>query len=77
MSVRIPYDRLQRWTGAWREYKSFAYLVPQSLASDDSNFVAYSLVGLEVESELWVVSLDNDLGGLLDCLRSNATHLCG
>ena len=54
-----------------------AYLVSQSLASDDSNFVAYPLVGLEVEGELWVVSLDDDLGGLLDCLCANATHLCG
>ena len=53
------------------------YLVSQSLRSDNGNFIAYSLVGLEVEGELWVISLDNDLGGLLDGLCSNATHLGG
>jgi hypothetical protein len=51
------------------------HLVPQSLACDHSNFIANSLVGLEVEGEFWVVSLDDDLGGLLDSLRSNATHI--
>lgn len=53
-----------------------AHLVSQSLRSDDCNFVAYSLVGLEVESELGVVSLDDDLGGLLDGLGSDTTHVC-
>lgn len=51
------------------------YLISQSLRCDDSNFVTYSLIGLEVESELWIVSLDDDLGRFLDCLCSYATHL--
>ena len=41
-----------------------AYLVPQPLAGNDSDLIAYPLVGLEVEGELGVVSLDDDLGGL-------------
>lgn len=54
-----------------------AYLVPQSLRSDDRYFVAYPLVGLEIKGELWVVSFNDDLGGLLHCLCSYATHVCG
>ena len=54
-----------------------AYLVAESLASDDRDFVAYPLIGLEVESEFGIVALDDDFGGLLDGLRSNATHLDG
>lgn len=54
-----------------------AYLVAESLASDDRDFVAYPLVGLEVECEFGVVSLDDDFGGLLDGLCTNATHLDG
>jgi hypothetical protein len=33
------------------------------------------LVGVEVECELGVVLLDDDPGGLLHRLRTNATHL--
>lgn len=54
-----------------------SYLVAKTLGSNDGNFIANSLVGLEVESQLWVVSLDDDLCGLLDCLGANATHVCG
>lgn len=36
--------------------------------------VGANLVGLEVESELGVVTLNDDLGGLLDGLGANATH---
>lgn len=53
------------------------YLVPQPLARDDSNLIADTLVNLEVEREFWVVSLDDDLSGLLDGFRTNATHDCG
>ena len=56
---------------------NLAYLVAESLASDDRDFVAYPLVGLEVEGEFGVVSLDDDFGGLLDGLRANATHFDG
>ena len=45
-----------------------SYLVPQSLAGNDGDLIAESLVGLEVQSELWVVSLNDDLCGLLDGL---------
>lgn len=44
------------------------YLVPQPFAGNDGDFVTYALVGLEVEGELWVVALNDDLGGLLDGL---------
>jgi len=54
-----------------------SYLVAKTLGSNDGNLIANSLVGLEVESQLWVVSLDDDLCGLLDCLCANATHVCG
>jgi hypothetical protein len=38
------------------------------------HLIANPLVGLEVERQLGVVSLNNDLGGLLDGLCANATH---
>lgn len=53
---------------ASRKLLSRAHLVAETLGGDDGDLVAYSLVGLEIERELGVVSLDNDLGGLLDCL---------
>jgi hypothetical protein len=36
--------------------------------------IADALVGLEVERQLGVVTLNDDLGGLLDGLCSDATH---
>ena len=54
-----------------------AYLVPQPLACNNGNLIANALVGLKVEGELWVVSLNDDLGGLLDSLGTNATHDSG
>ena len=54
-----------------------ADLVAESLAGNDSNLIAYSLVGLEVESELGVVSFDDDFSRLLDGLGTDATHLDG
>jgi len=51
-----------------------AYLVAQALGGDDGDFIADSLVGLEVEGQLGIVPLNDDLGGLLDCLGANATH---
>jgi hypothetical protein len=59
------------------EGQSFANLVAQALGSDDGNLIAYPLVGLEVESQLGVVPLNDDLGGLLDCLCTHATHVGG
>lgn len=46
-----------------------AYLVAKTLRGDNGDFIAYSLIGLEVEGEFWVVSFDDDLGGLLHGLR--------
>jgi hypothetical protein len=48
-----------------------AYLVAEALRGDDGDFIADALVGLEIESELGVVSLDDDLSGLLDGLYSD------
>ena len=56
---------------------SLSYLVAETLGSNDSDLIANSLVGLEVEGQLWVVTLNDDLGGLLDSLGTNATHDCG
>lgn len=52
-------------------------LVAQALAGNNGNLIAQALVGLEVQSELGVVPLNQDLGGLLDGLGANATHLDG
>ena len=61
----------------WEDNKGYVYLIPQPLACDDSNLIADTLVNLEVERELWVVSLDDDFSGLLDGFRTNTTHDCG
>ena len=45
-----------------------ADLVAKTLGGDDGDFIAYALVGLEVESELWVVAFDDDFGRFLDGL---------
>lgn len=52
-------------------------LVAKTLGSDDGDLIADSLVGLEVEGKLGVVPLDDDLGGLLDSLGTDATHFGG
>lgn len=58
-----------------------SHLVAKTLRGDDSDFIANALVGLEVEGELGVVSLNDDLGGLLDSLKmvsfSSRTRLYG
>jgi hypothetical protein len=43
-------------------------LVAETLRGNDGDLIAKALVGLEVESQLGVVTLDDDLGGLLDGL---------
>lgn len=48
-------------------------LVAQGFARDNSDFLAYPLVRMEVQGETWVVLLDNELRGLFDRLRSYAT----
>jgi hypothetical protein len=52
-------------------------LVAETLRGNDCNLIADSLVGLEIEGQLGVVSLNDDLGGLLDGLGTNAAHNCG
>lgn len=54
-----------------------ANLVAQALGGDDGDLIADALVGLEVEGELGVVSLNDDLGGLLHGLGADATHFGG
>ena len=58
-------------------FEGWSYLVAQALGGNDGNLIADALVGLEVESQLGVVTLNDDLGGLLDSLGTNATHFCG
>jgi hypothetical protein len=50
-------------------------LVSQTLRGDDGDFIADSLVGLEVKSETGVVLLNDDAGGLLDGFGTDATLL--
>jgi len=64
---QIPFSSLLRFSEQW------AYLVAKTLGGNDGDLIADSLVGLEVESQLWVVTLNNDLGGLLDSLESSAS----
>lgn len=52
-------------------------LVAETLRGNDGDLIADSLVGLEIEGQLGVVSLNDDLGGFLDGLGTNATHDCG
>lgn len=52
-------------------------LVAQALGGDDGDLIANALVGLEVEGQLGVEPLNDDLGGLLDGLGTNATHFGG
>ena len=53
------------------------HLVAEALGGNDGDLIADALVGLEVESQLGVVPLNDDLGGLLDSLGTNATHFAG
>ena len=45
-----------------------ANLVAKTFRGDDGNFIAYALVGFEVEGEARVISLNEDLGALFDSL---------
>lgn len=37
-------------------------LVAKTLGSNDGDLIANALVGLEIESEFWVVAFDDDFG---------------
>ena len=52
------------------------HLIPETLASNDSDFIANTLVGLEVQSQFWIITFDDDFGGFLDGLCANATLYC-
>jgi hypothetical protein len=51
------------------QVERFAYLVAKALRGDNGDFITYSLVRLEIEGELGVVTLNDDLGGLLHGLQ--------
>ena len=51
------------------------YLVAERLGGDDGDLLDDPLVGVEVESELGVVLLDDDPSSLLHGLCSDAAHL--
>ena len=56
------------------EFKT--HLIPKTLASNDSDLIANTLVGLEVQSQFWIITFDYDFGGFLDSLCANATLYC-
>jgi hypothetical protein len=69
---------LEVFTGSREEIVQLSsYLVAETLRGDDGDLIADSLVGLEVQGQLGVVPLNDDLGGLLNRLGTNATHDCG
>lgn len=51
------------------------YLIPEPFRSDNCYFITNTLVGLEVQSELWVVPLNHNLGGFLDGLSRKKNKL--
>lgn len=59
------------------DVKQHTDLVAKTLGGDDGDLIADALVGLEVESQLGVVALDDDLSGPLDGLGTDATHFGG
>lgn len=54
-----------------------SHLVAKTLGGNDGDLITDTLVGLEVEGQLGVVTLDDDLSGALDCLGTDATHFGG
>ncbi len=50
-------------------------LVPERLGGNKSHLLNDALVDIEVQGQLGVVLLDDDLGGLLHGLGTDATHL--
>ena len=73
----IPITPLENHFLPPQKARRLSYLVAKTLRGNDCDLIADSLVGLEVEGQLGVVTLNNDLGGLLDGLGTNATHDCG
>jgi len=52
-------------------------LVAQALGGNDGDLIANALVGLEVQSELGVVALNDDLRRSLDSLGADSSHFGG
>ena len=50
-----------------------AYFITKAFRRNNCDFIADTLVGFEIECELRIVSLDDDLGGLLHGLGADAT----
>lgn len=50
-------------------------LVTKTLRRNDGDFIAYALVGFEVEGEFGIIAFNDDLGRFLNCLCADAT-LC-
>ena len=48
-------------------YVCLSYLVAKALGGNDGNFIANTLVGLEVERELWVVLPAQRARQISDC----------
>lgn len=48
-------------------------LVSQSLGLDGGDLITQSLVGLEIQSQLWIVTFNQSFGSTLDGLCSNST----
>lgn len=47
--------------------------VTQGLCRDDGDFLAYSFVGVKIQSQSSVVFLDDNSGSFLDSLRPDTT----
>lgn len=80
LSLSLLLLELERDTSHWTLLNSLhkvggvtSDLVSESLGLDLSDLRGESLVGLEVQSKLWVVLLNEDLGGSLNGLSSNST----
>lgn len=80
LSLSLLFLQLEGDTSNWTLLNSLhqvggvtSNLVSESLGLDLSDLSGQSLVGLEVQGQLWVVSLDQNLRGSLDSLSSNAT----
>lgn len=83
LSLSLLLLQLERDTSNWTLLNSLhqvggvtSDLVSESLGLDLSDLGGQSLVGLEVQGQLRVVSLDQNLRGSLDSLSSNATLIC-
>lgn len=80
LSLTLLFLQLERDTSNWTLLNSLhqvggvtSNLVSESLRLDLGDLRGQSLVGLEVQSQLWVKSFDQNLRGSLDSLSSNAT----